>query len=109
MPSLPFDFEDVKNANPFDANRTVDTANKAADPTAAGSVGGPQAFLTKKLNQLRDNMNSTDGLIDLGLSIHPITRGVDMVSKFFGGPGVHKGFVEGTTMTKDVRVPPAPF
>jgi hypothetical protein len=109
MPSLPFDFEDLKNANAFDADRTVDTANKAADPTAAGTVGGPQAFLTKKLNQLRDNMNSTDGLLDLGLSINPVTRYTDMASKFFGGPGVQEGFTKGTTMTGDVRVPRMPF
>ena len=110
MPSLPFDFEDLKNANAFDADRTVDTANKAADPTAAGTVGGPQAFLTKKLNQLRDTMNSTDGLIDLGLAYNPITRGVDMASKFFGGPGIQEGFTKGTTMTGNVRVDPrGPF
>ena len=110
MPSLPFDFEDLKNANPFDADRAVDTAHKAADPTAAGTVGGPQAFFTKKLNQLRDTMNSTDGLIDLGLAYNPVTRGVDMASKFFGGPGIQEGFTKGTTMTGNVRFDPrGPF
>ena len=110
MPSLPFDFEDLRNADPFDSDRTVDTVHKSADPASAGTVGGPQAFLTKKLNQLRDNMNSTDGLIDLGLSLNPVTRGIDMASKFFGGPGIQEGFTKGTTMTGDVRVDPrGPF
>ena len=109
MPSLPFTFEDITNPENYNPNRSVDAVNKSADPTNAGSVGKAQTFLTGKLNQLRDNLNSTDGLIDLGLSINPITRAVDMTSKFFGGPGIHKGFVDGTTRTGDVRVPPSPF
>ena len=117
MPSLPFTFEDLKNADPFDSNRTVDVANKSADPTAAGSVGGPQGFLTKKINQLKDSVNSTEGLIDLGMSINPGLRYVDMASKFFGGPGVAEGFKQGVTQPvgdkrseqSEIRLPPMPF
>ena len=117
MPSLPFTFEDITNPENYNPDRTVDSVNKASDPTTAGSVGKAQTFLTGKLNQLRDNLTSTDGLIDLGLAYNPVTRVVDMASKFFGGPGVAEGFKQGVTQPvgdersgkAEVRVPPMPF
>ena len=48
MPSLPFTFEDVRNANPFDPNRTTDTVQKSADPAVANQ-NAAQGFLTKSL------------------------------------------------------------
>ena len=116
MPSLPFTFEDVVNANPFDPNRTGDTVQKGADPAVANQ-GAAQGFLAKRLNQLRDKVNSTEGLIDLGMAINPVLRYVDMGSKFFGGPGVAKGFQDGVTQPvgdersgrSEIRLPPMPF
>ena len=116
MPSLPFDFEDVRNANPFDKNRTTDTAQKSADPAVANQ-NAAQGFLAKRLNQLRDNLNSTDGLIDLGMAANPVLRYVDMAHKFFGGKGVAAGFRDGVTQSindersgqSEIRLPPMPY
>ena len=116
MPSLPFTFEDVRNANPFDPNRTTDTVQKSEDPAVANQ-NAAQGFLTKRLNALRDSMNSTDGLIDLGMAANPVLRYVDMASKFFGGPGVADGFRDGVTQPvgdersgqSEIRLPPMPY
>lgn len=114
MPSLPFTFEDLKNAQPFDPERT--SAESKTDPAAANPRAA-QNFLVGKINQLRDNLSSTNGLIDIGMSINPGLRYVDMASRFFGGPSVAEGFKEGVTQpTGDERsgqseivLPPMPF
>ena len=110
MPSLPFTFEDLKNLNPADMQRAADESD--VDPTAANNMGA-QKFLTGKINQLKDNISSADGLIDVGLAMNPVTRYTDMASKFFGGPGVAEGFKQGVTHTGErgskVILPPMPF
>ena len=108
MPSLPFTFEDLKNLNPADSKKVSSEGASAVDPTTANDMAA-QNFLVKKISDLKDNLSSSDGLIDIGLSLNPITRATDMASKFFGGPGLHKGFVDGTTMTGTVRTPPLMF
>ena len=108
MPSLPFTFEDVKNLDVSNNNRAAKEGADMVDPANANPRAA-QGFLADKINKLKDNMSTSEGLIDVGLSFNPVTRVVDMASKFFGGPGVHKGFVEGTTMTGDVRTPPLRF
>jgi hypothetical protein len=107
MPSLPFTFEDLQNLNVTDSQRIADESNP--DMSMHNPGNRAQSFLKGKLGKLKDSMSSTDGLIDLGLAMNPVTRALDMGDKFFGGEGVHKGFVDGTTMTGDVRVPPMVF
>ena len=107
MPSLPFTLEDLQNLNPIDSQRVPDESKP--DVSMHNPMNRAQSFLKGKLGQLKDSMSSTDGLIDLGLAMNPVTRALDMGDKFFGGEGVHKGFVKGTTMTGDVRVPPVIF
>ena len=107
MPSLPFTFEDLQNLNVADSQRVAEESKP--DMSMHNPINRAQSFLKGKLGQLKDSMSSTDGLIDLGLAMNPVTRALDMGDKFFGGEGVHKGFVDGTTMTGDVRVPPLRF
>jgi len=107
MPSLPFTFEDLQNLNAADSQRVAEESKP--DMSMHNPINRAQSFLKGKLGQLKDSMSSTDGLIDLGLAMNPVTRALDMGDKFFGGEGVHKGFVDGTTMTGDVRVPPLRF
>ena len=114
MPALPFTFEDLKNAKPFDAERA--SAESKTDPAVANPRAA-QNFLVGKMNQLRDNLGSTDGLIDLGMSINPGLRYVDMASRFFGGPSVSEGFKQGVTQPAgdersgqtEIVLPPMPF
>ena len=114
MPSLPFTFEDLQNAKPFDGERA--SAESKTDPAIANPRSA-QNFLVGKINQLRDNLSSTDGLIDLGMSLNPGLRYVDMASKFFGGPGVAEGFQQGVTQPvgdersgqSEIVLPPMPF
>ena len=116
MPALPFTFEDLRSANPFDGARATDATQKSADPANANPKAA-QNFLASKLNQLRDNVNSADGLIDLGMSINPGLRYVDMASRFFGGPSVADGFKAGVTQPvgdersgqSEIRLPPMPY
>ena len=108
MPSLPFTFEDLRNANPLDASRAAQEAKP--DMSQANPMVKAQSFLKSKLGQVKDKFDGTDSLIDVGLAINPVTRIVDMGSKFFGMPGIQEGFTKGTTMTGDVRVDPrGPF
>jgi hypothetical protein len=110
MPSLPFTFEDLVNLNPADQMRAAKEAD--VDPTAANNMKA-QNFLVSKLNNLKESMSSSDGLLDVGLAMNPVTRGVDMASKFFGGPGIVQGFKDGVThetgTRREVRVPPLMF
>ena len=108
MPSLPFTFEDVKN---LDVGNRKSAAKEGADMVnpASANPRAAQGFLADRINKLKDSMSTSDGLIDVGLAYNPVTRVVDMASKFFGGPGIHKGFVDGTTMTGEVRTPPLRF
>ena len=99
MPSLPFDFDDVRNAT-----HPSDILSKKHED----AFSGPQEYLNKKIDDVKKNMN-VSGAIDVGLSLNPVTRIVDMGSKFFGGKGIHKEFVDATTKTGDVRVPPLMF
>jgi len=97
MPQLPFTFEDVVTAkHPSDIIPRKKSESKAQD------------FLSSKVNDIKKAMN-VEGAIDLGLALNPVTRAVDMGSKFFGGRGIHKEFVDTTTQTGDVRVPPIMF
>ena len=107
MPSLPFTLEDLQNLNVADSSRTAEESKP--DMSMHNPMNRAQSFLKGKLGKLKESMSSTDGLIDLGLAMNPITRTLDMADKFLGGEGVHKGFVDGTTMTGDVRVPPMQF
>ena len=108
MPSLPFTFEDLRNLNIGDTKAASDEAAGSVDPTVANGKSA-QNFLANRLNKLKDDMSSADGLIDVGLAMNPVTRVVDMGAKFFGQPGIQEGFTKGTTMTGDVRVPRMPF
>jgi hypothetical protein len=110
MPSLPFTFNDLVSLNPADKMRTAKEAE--VDPTAANNMKA-QNFLVGKLNSLKDNMSSSDGLLDVGLSLNPVTRVADMTSKFFGGPGLVQGFRDGvvheTGTRRELRIPPIMF
>ena len=114
MPSLPFTFEDLRNLKPIDTERA--SAESKTDPTAANGKTA-QNFLLSKINQLRSNLGSTEGVIDVGMSLNPGLRYVDMASKFFGGPGVAEGFKQGVTQPvgdersgqSEIRLPPMPF
>ena len=110
MPSLPFTFEDLVSFNPGDKARLAKETD--VDPTAANNMKA-QNFLTSKLNNLKDSLSSADGLLDAGLAMNPLTRGADMASKFFGGPGIVEGFKDGviqeTGTRREVRVPPLMF
>ena len=111
MPELPFDFNDLVNLDPTsnrDNDRMINEAQKS-DMSTHNPVNRAQAFLKGKLAAAKDHMTSTDGLIDLGLALNPVTRVVDMSAKFFGQPGIQEGFTKGTTMTGDVRGPRMPF
>lgn len=108
MPSLPFTFEDMRNANPLDKSRIAEESKP--DMSMINPIGRAQAFLKKRVGEVKEHMTSADGLIDTGLAINPVTRIVDMGAKFFGMPGIQEGFTQGTTMTGDVRVDPrGPF
>ena len=97
MPALPFTFEDAVNAkHPSDLMK-----KSSAD-------GQAQDFLTSRIEDIKGRMN-VEGAIDVGLAMNPVTRIVDMGSKFFGGPGIHKGFEQGVNMTGETRVPPMMF
>ena len=97
MPQLPFTFKDVVNAK-----HPSDIIPKKE------SEGEAQNFLASKIDGIKKHM-TVEGAVDLGLAINPVTRAVDMGSKFFGGKGIHKEFVDATTATGDVRVPPLMF
>ena len=114
MPSLPFTFEDLVSLNPADKMRAAKESD--VDPTAANNMKA-QNFLVSKLNNLKENMSSSDGLLDVGLAMNPVTRGVDMASKFFGGPGIVQGFKDGVVQPvgdersgrSELRIPPLMF
>ena len=102
MPSLPFTFDDL---------RKLDIPAQAAEASAAPEMPqvDPQAFLSNAVDKVKEQFGTTEGLIDTGLALNPVTRAVDMGAKFFGQPGIQEGFTQGTTMTGDVRVPRMPF
>ena len=102
MPSLPFTFDDLRN---------LDIPDEAAKRSAAPDTPqvDPAEFLGNAVDKVKARFSTADGLIDTGLAINPVTRVVDMGAKFFGQPGIQEGFVKGTTMTGDVRVPRMPF
>ena len=102
-PSLPFTFNELKN---IDIPKQVDETKGAQ--TQLPEVD-PQQFLRNAVNEVKTRFGTADGLIDSGLALNPVTRYVDMTSKFFGGPGVAEGFKEGVTKGDEVVVPPMPF
>ena len=114
MPSLPFTFDDLRNLKPADMQRTAKESE--GDPTVANGMTA-QNFLVGKLNQLKNNMSSADGLIDVGLAMNPVTRVVDMGAKFFGAKGIQEGFQDGVIQPvgdersgrAEVRIPPLMF
>ena len=103
MPSLPFTFNDLKN---LDIPKQVEESKDS--PTQLPEVD-PQQFLRNAVDEVKAQFGTTKGLIDTALAINPVTRYVDMGSKFFGGPGVAEGFKEGITKGDEVIVPPMPF
>ena len=111
MPELPFTFNDLVNLDIGDTadQDRVQAESQKGDMSMHNPVNRAQAFLKGKMGQLKEHMSSADGFIDVGLAMNPVTRVVDMGAKFFGQPGIQEGFTKGTTMTGDVRVPPAPF
>ena len=68
-----------------------------------------QSFLKSKLGKVKDNFASKEGLLDVAMAMNPVTRVVDMGSKFFGGPGIEKGFNDGVNYTGETRIPPIMF
>ena len=80
MPSLPFTFEDLRNLNVADTKAASDEISASVNPASANGIAA-QGFLASKLNQLKDNMSTADGLIDVGMSINPGLRYVDMASR----------------------------
>ena len=109
MPSLPFTFEDL---------RKLDIPAQAAAAEASDTPQvDPQEFLGNAVDRVKKQFGTTDGLIDTGLAINPITRVVDMGSKFFGGPGVAEGFKQGVIQEvgdpragrSQIVLPPMPF
>jgi hypothetical protein len=114
MPSLPFTFNDLVSLSPADKMRTAKEAD--VDPTAANNMKA-QNFLVGKLNSLKDSVSSSDGLLDVGLAMNPVTRVADMTSKFFGGPGLVQGFRDGVRQPvgdersgrSELRIPPLMF
>ena len=107
MPNLPFTFNDLQN---------LDIPAKVAaqgNETPDAPQVDPQAFLDNAVDGVKERFGTREGLIDTGLAINPVTRYVDMASKFFGGPGVAEGFKQGviheTGTRRDVVLPPMPF
>jgi hypothetical protein len=112
MPSLPFTFNDV-NSRLSDLSKGIDTRAEGTAPDTSETVNNAQAFLSEKVDQIKEQFGTTDGLIDTGLAMNPVTRYIDMGSKFFGGKGLAEGFKEGVThetgTSREIRVPPMPF
>ena len=101
MPSLPFTFEDL---------RRLDIPKQAAEAeTMPIPQTDPQAFLGNAVEKVKQQLGTAEGLIDTGLALNPVTRTVDMASKFFGGPGVAEGFKEGVTQGDEIVLPRMPF
>ena len=110
MPSLPFTFEDLRN---------LDIPAQAADTTGVPDQPqvDPQEFLGNAVEKVKQQFGTTEGLIDTGLAMNPVTRVVDMGSKFFGGPGVAEGFRQGVIQEvgdpragrSQIVLPPMPF
>ena len=107
MPSLPITFKDLQN---------LDIPAKVAaqgNETSNKPQVDPQAFLANAVDGVKERFGTSEGLIDTGLAINPVTRYVDMASQFFGGPSVAEGFKQGVTHTGErgskVILPPMPF
>ena len=107
MPSLPITFKDLQN---------LDIPAQVAgqkDKTPKSPQVDPQEFLSNAVDGVKKRFGSSEGLIDTGLAINPVTRYVDMASQFFGGPSVAEGFKQGVTHTGErgskIVLPPMPF
>ena len=115
MPSLPFTFDDLRNARPLDTQRVAKESEAEMD--FHNPVSRAQSFLKGRLGKIKEGMSTTDGVIDAGLAINPVLRYTDMASKFFGGPGVAKGFQDGVIQPvgdersgqSEIVLPPMPF
>tara|TARA_R110002049_G_scaffold298710_1_gene488603 strand:- start:295 stop:633 length:339 start_codon:yes stop_codon:yes gene_type:complete len=112
MPSLPFTFNEI-NSRLSDLSKRIDNRAEGAAPETGEIVGNAQSFLSDRINDIKKQFGTTEGLIDTGLAINPLTRTVDMGSKFFGGKGLAEGFKDGviheTGTRREVRVPPLMF
>ena len=116
MPELPFTFKDLQNLNVADQQRAGKEVASSVDPMVANGMSA-QGFLANRINKLKDNFSTADGLIDAGMAINPVLRYTDMASKFFGGPGVAEGFQQGVIQPvsdersgqSEIRLPPMPF
>ena len=107
MPSLPITFKDLQN---------LDIPAKVAaqgNETPEAPQVDPQAFLANAVDGVKERFGTSEGLIDTGLAINPVTRYVDMASQFFGGPSVAEGFKQGVTQEtgtrREIVLPPMPF
>ena len=111
MPELPFTFEDLRNFDMADhAEKQRFAKESKPDMSMSSPMDHAQKFLKGKLSDLKGHMGSAKGFIDVGLAMNPITRAVDIGSKFFGGPGIQEGFHDGVSYTGEVRVDPrGPF
>ena len=107
MPSLPITFKDLQNLDI--PAQVAAQGNKTPEVPQVD----PQAFLANAVDGVKERFGTSDGLIDTGLAINPVTRYVDMGSKFFGGPGLAEGFKQGVTQetgtSREIVLPPMPF
>tara|TARA_R110002012_G_scaffold163971_1_gene326383 strand:+ start:6006 stop:6329 length:324 start_codon:yes stop_codon:yes gene_type:complete len=107
MPNLPITFKDLQN---LDIPSQVAAQGKQSPEMPQVD---PQAFLANAVDGVKERFGTTEGLIDTGLAINPLTRYADMASKFFGGPGLAEGFKDGITQEtgtrREIVLPPMPF
>ena len=111
MPSLPITFKDLQN---LDIPARV-AAQKNQTPEMPQI--DPQAFLATAVENVKKQFGTTEGLIDTGLAINPVTRAIDMGAKFFGAKGIQEGFQDGVIQPvgdgrsgrSEVRIPPLMF
>ena len=116
MPSLPFTFNDV-NSRLSDLSKSIDNRAEGTAPETSEMAGNAQSFLSDRINDIKNQFGTTEGLIDTGLAMNPLTRAVDMGSKFFGGPGLVQGFRDGVNQPvgdersgrSELRIPPLMF
>ena len=73
MPELPFTFKDLQNQNVADQQRAGKEVASSVDPMTANGMSA-QGFLANRINKLKDNFSTADGLVDAGMAINPVLR-----------------------------------